>query len=76
MTLSPDSPAPLSVGHLALRLIVKAQPSGRRAYVWEIVQEGSEQRLMRRSPGSFRSMEEAHADGTVALAIARRLRDP
>jgi hypothetical protein len=73
MTLSADSPAPLSIGYLALRLVVRAQTSGRRAYVWEIIQDGPEQRLMGRSSGAFRSMEEAHADGTVALMGARRM---
>ena len=45
----------------------------RRAYVWEIVLDGPEKRLMRRSTGSFRSMEEAPSDGMAALASFRRL---
>ena len=73
MTLPPDSsPLPPTGGRPGFRVVVKARISGARAYVWEIVRDdGVTTRPVSQSAGSFRSMEEAHAAGTIALAEAR-----
>jgi hypothetical protein len=73
MTPPPNASAiPLPGGRPGFRVVVKARTSGARAYVWEIVHEdGYTERLVSQSSGSFRSMEEAYADGSIALALAR-----
>ena len=72
MTLSPNSPLPPAGMRPGLRLVVKAQTSGRRSYVWEIVREDPHpQPLVRRSSGSYGSMEDAYANGSVAQSRVR-----
>jgi hypothetical protein len=72
MTLSPNSPLPPVEMRPDLRLVVKARAPGRRSYVWEIVREDPHpQPLVQRSSRSYGSMEEAYANGSVALTIVR-----
>ena len=72
MTLSHNSALPPVGMRPGLRLVVKARTSGRRSYVWEIVREDPHpQPLVRRSSGSYGSMEEAYANGSVALTRVR-----
>jgi hypothetical protein len=48
------------------RLIVRAQPSGRRGFIWQINQQDSKA-AVKTSTEVFRTMEEAHTRGLAAL---------
>jgi hypothetical protein len=53
--------------------MVRARTSGARAYIWEIIcDDGMTKRQVDVSSVSYRSMEEAHAHGSVALDQFRR----
>jgi hypothetical protein len=61
-TTPPDTP-------LSYRVVVIARPAGRKGFVWEIHPHDDDhrQRLVSRSEGSYRTMEEAYSAGTIAL---------
>ncbi len=51
------------------RLVVRARTSSgsKKGYVWEIVRENEERRVVRASSAAYKSMEEAHTNGAMAL---------
>ena len=67
-TNTPSIVAPVSGGISPYRLLVRAVDNPRRkGFVWEIFSMDYGQRSIERSPTAFKSMAEAHDDGTVAL---------
>jgi hypothetical protein len=72
MASLPTIPSPPAGVFSGFRLVVQARTSGHKGYVWEIIHEEHHPHvLVGRSSGSYRSMEEAYADGSVALARVR-----
>jgi hypothetical protein len=72
MAPSLDPPIQPAEHRLGYRLVVRARTPGRRTYFWQIFHEEALGRPpVAQSPGSFRSMEEAYADGTTALEQVR-----
>ena len=53
--------------HSPFRLLVSARKPGSKDYVWEIFRYDEAQTLVRRSSQTFKSMEAAYHDGSVAL---------
>ena len=51
------------------RLVVRAgtSSSSKKGYIWEIVCEDEELRVIRASSVSYKSMEEAYTNGAMAL---------
>ena len=51
------------------RLVVKARTAGHKGYVWEIIRDWEDQTRdpVQRSEASYKTMEEAYTQGTVAL---------
>jgi hypothetical protein len=77
MTLSPNSPLPVSDERPTYRLVVKARTSGHKGYVWEIVREDDyTYQPISRSAGTYETMEEVYTKGSVALARIRAFGTP
>jgi hypothetical protein len=77
MTLSSNSPLPVSDERPTYRLVVKARTSGHKGYVWEIVREDDHtHQPVSRSAGTYATMEEAYTKGSVALARIRAFGAP
>jgi hypothetical protein len=54
------------------RLVVKARSSsGRKGFIWEIVSGEAKQTCIQRSSESFKTMEDAYTQGSVALGLLR-----
>jgi hypothetical protein len=51
------------------RLVVKARTTGHKGYIWEILKDWEDQtnNPAQRSEASYKTMEEAYTQGTVAL---------
>jgi hypothetical protein len=51
------------------RLVVKGRTTGHKGYVWEILKDWEDQTRnpVQRSEKSYKTMEEAYTQGTVAL---------
>lgn len=69
VTLLPDNLLRAQDAFISHCLVVKARTSRPRTFLWEIVRDDGYSRCqVRRSLGSYRSMEEAYTQGSVALA--------
>jgi hypothetical protein len=69
---SPRSPQPRGY-ETPYRVVVRARTSSgsKKGYIWEIVREDEERRVVHASSISYKSMEEAHTDGVMALKELR-----
>jgi hypothetical protein len=68
MTLPPDIPSPPTDLRPGFRVVLKARASGPIAYGWEIVgEDGFTAYPFGQSSAAERAMEEAFANGTIAL---------
>jgi hypothetical protein len=54
------------------RLVVKAASSSRKGFIWEIFGGEPKQTIIWRSSESFKTMENAYANGAVALGLIRK----
>jgi hypothetical protein len=54
------------------RLVVKAASSSRKGFIWEIFGGEPKQTVIWRSSESFKTMENAYANGAVALGLIRK----
>ena len=72
-----DSPHPPKAreDETPYRLVVRAKTSSgsKKGYIWEIVREDEERRVVRASSAAYKSMEEAYTQGAMALKQFRAL---
>ena len=69
---SPRPPQPRGY-ETPYRVVVRARTSSgsKKGYIWEIVCEDEELRVVRASSVSYKSMEEAYTNGAMALKEVR-----